>query len=183
MLAKLVPSASFPMQQTPTDSFDSAGPPKVLPQDNTPGAIPMTPDIQAGSGWLFESKWVYGITNVDMNPLLMAAWVGLLVTGLNMIPISQLDGGHVIFGLLGEKSRFVSWTTYFVCVAYVIFGAVIYRQGLFVVMLILVSLMGVKHPPSRNDNVPVGFFRQALGWCTLLLPILCIPMRPVTLAM
>ena len=183
MLAKLVPSASFPMQQTPTDSLDSAGLPKLPPQDNTPGAIPMTPDIQAGSGWLFESKWVYGITNVDMNPLLMAAWVGLLVTGLNMIPISQLDGGHVIFGLLGEKSRYVSWTTYFACVAYVIFGAVIYRQGLFVVMLILVSLMGVKHPPSRNDNVPMGFFRQALGWCTLLLPILCIPLRPVTLAM
>jgi membrane-associated protease RseP (regulator of RpoE activity) len=122
------------------------------------------------------------IANTDMNPLLMAAWVGLLVTGLNMIPISQLDGGHVIFGLLGRRSRIFSWCTYTACVGYVIYGAIVYKQGLFVVMLLLVSLMGVPHPPSRNDEVQLGWSRQILGWSTLLLPILCIPLRPVTLS-
>jgi membrane-associated protease RseP (regulator of RpoE activity) len=124
-----------------------------------------------------------GIANTDMNPLLMAAWVGLLVTGLNMIPISQLDGGHVIFGLLGRRSRIFSWCAYAGCVGYVIYGTIVYKQGLFVVMLLLVSLMGIPHPPSRNDEVNLGWPRQILGWTTLLLPLLCIPLRPVTMSM
>ncbi|MCU0707593.1 MAG: site-2 protease family protein [Pirellula sp.] len=124
-----------------------------------------------------------GIANTDMNPLLMAAWVGMLVTGLNMIPMSQLDGGHVIFGLLGRRSWMFSWLTYAACIAYVIYGAIVYKQGLFVVMLLLVSLMGVAHPPSRDDDVDLGWTRQVLGWLTLSLPILCIPLRPVTMSM
>jgi membrane-associated protease RseP (regulator of RpoE activity) len=146
-------------------------------------AIPIAPAGQMISLWgEGGTEWVSGIANIDMNPLLMAAWVGMLVTGLNMIPISQLDGGHVIFGLLGQRSRIFCWCTYLACIGYVIYGAVVYRQGLFVVMLLLVSLMGIAHPPSRDDNVVLGTPRQILGWLTLLLPILCIPLRPVTLA-
>ena len=111
----------------------------------------------------------------------MAAWVGLLVTGLNMIPISQLDGGHVIFGLLGKKSHLFSLLAYASCIAYVIFGALVFGQGMFVLMLVLVTIMGIKHPPSRNDAVELGLFRTLLGWATLCLPLLCIPLRPVTL--
>jgi membrane-associated protease RseP (regulator of RpoE activity) len=146
-------------------------------------AVPLSPATVSGPVWASGSQeWVAGIANIDMNPLLMAAWVGLLVTGLNMIPISQLDGGHVIFGLLGRRSRLFSWGAYVACIAYVVFSAIVYRQGLFVVMLILVSLMGIQHPPSRNDHVPLGVPRQLLGWLTLLLPLLCIPLRPVTVA-
>jgi membrane-associated protease RseP (regulator of RpoE activity) len=146
--------------------------------------IPLSPALDGSSSWFGEeSGWVRGIANIDMNPMLMAAWVGLLVTGLNMIPISQLDGGHVVFGLLGSRSRWVSWFTYLACLGYVVFGAIVYRQGLFVVMLILVTLMGIKHPPSRNDDISLGLPRQILGWLTLLLPILCIPLRPVTMAL
>jgi membrane-associated protease RseP (regulator of RpoE activity) len=149
----------------------------------SPSAIPISPVGESAATWLGTgSPWVAGIANIDMNPLLMAAWVGMLVTGLNMIPISQLDGGHVIFGLLGRRSGSFSWCAYLACVAYVIYGAIVYGQGLFVVMLLLVSLMGVQHPPSRNDDVVMGWPRQVLGWLTLLLPFLCIPLRPVTLA-
>lgn len=124
---------------------------------------------------------VSGIQNIDMNPLLMAAWVGLLVTGLNMIPISQLDGGHVIFGLLGTGSHLFSKVAYFACIAYVLLGVLVFGQGLFVLMLVLVTFMGINHPPSRNDHVSLGTFRQVLGWLTLSLPLLCIPLRPVTM--
>lgn len=145
-------------------------------------AISKTPTPIPSTDWLgLCPEWVEGVQNIDMNPLLMAAWVGLLVTGLNMIPISQLDGGHVIFGLLGRKSHLFSLIAYAACIAYVIFGALVFGQGMFVLMLVLVTIMGIKHPPSRNDAVELGLFRTLLGWATLSLPLLCIPLRPVTL--
>jgi membrane-associated protease RseP (regulator of RpoE activity) len=147
-------------------------------------AVTLTPPPKPPFQWMgLSTQWVSGIQNIDMNPLLMAAWVGLLITGINMIPISQLDGGHVIFGLLGPASYLFSKIAYFACIAYVIFGVLVFGQGLFVLMLVLVTLMGIKHPPSRNDHVSLGTFRQLLGWLTLTLPLLCIPLRPVTMVM
>jgi len=121
------------------------------------------------------------IANSSMNPMLMAAWVGFLVTGLNMIPISQLDGGHVIFGLLGRRSKGVAWAAYLVCVAIVIYSSLRYGQPMFVLMLLLIPLMGIAHPQSRNDFIQIGFWRTALGWASMTIPILCIPLRPVAL--
>jgi len=145
-------------------------------------ALTLTPPPKPPFEWMgLSTAKVSGIQNIDMNPLLMAAWVGLLVTGLNMIPISQLDGGHVIFGLLGTGSHLFSKVAYFACIAYVLFGVLVFGQGLFVLMLVLVTFMGINHPPSRNDHVSLGTFRQVLGWLTLSLPLLCIPLRPVTM--
>lgn len=119
------------------------------------------------------------VPNTSMNPLLMAAWVGLLVTGLNMIPISQLDGGHVLFGLLGRKSAIVSLGIYLTCVVYVVFSSVKYGEPVFILMLILVPLMGISHPPSRNDDVHLGWGRVLLGAMALLIPVFCLPLRPI----
>jgi membrane-associated protease RseP (regulator of RpoE activity) len=122
------------------------------------------------------------ISNELMNPLLMAAWVGFLVTGLNMVPISQLDGGHVIFGLLGERSRIVAWAAYLGCIAYVgISYYVINSQPIFILMLLLIPLMGIAHPPSRNDFVEIGPLRQIIGTLSLTIPLWCIPLRPIIL--
>lgn len=145
-------------------------------------AVTMTPTPKPSTDWFgWSPAWVEGVQNIDMNPLLMAAWVGLLVTGLNMIPISQLDGGHVIFGLLGAKSHLFSKLSYVACILYVLYSVLVFGQGMFVLMLVLVTFMGIKHPPSRNDHVAMGLPRQILGWITLSLPLLCIPLRPVTL--
>lgn len=119
------------------------------------------------------------ISNAAMNPMLMAAWVGFLVTGLNMVPISQLDGGHVIFGLLGRRSRPVCWFTYIACVCYVTYTSIRFGQPEYILMLLLIPLMGIAHPPSRNDSVPLGLARQIIGIASLSIPFFCIPMRPI----
>ena len=119
------------------------------------------------------------ISNESMNPMLMAAWVGFLVTGLNMVPISQLDGGHVIFGLLGRRSNKICWLVYLACIGYVVYTSYTYGQPEFIVMLLLIPLMGIVHPPSRNDEVSLGLARQIIGALSLCIPFLCIPLRPL----
>ena len=110
-------------------------------------------------------------------------WIGGSTAWVSGIPMSQLDGGHVIFGLMGRGSHVFSKLAYFACIAYVVVGILVFGQGVFVLMLVLVTLMGIQHPPSRNDEVSLGLFRQVLGWLTLSLPLLCIPLRPITMVM
>ncbi len=109
----------------------------------------------------------------QLNPMLMAAWVGLLITGLNMLPLSQLDGGHVVYCLFLEKGHWIARGFLMFAIAYVVlFNAVIW-----VLMIVLVTLMGVDHPPTANDRVPLGWFRTTLGYASLAIPILCFPAR------
>ena len=115
------------------------------------------------------------VANSSVSPFLMAGWVGLLVTGINMMPMGQLDGGHVTFGLVGEKSYWIARGAMFSAIAFMIYNQVL----MFALMLVLVYLMGLKHPPSSDDSKSLGFLRQAVGWASLTLPILCIPARPL----
>ena len=111
----------------------------------------------------------------QLNPYFMAAWVGLLITGLNMMPVSQLDGGHIIYALLLKRGHWVARIFLLTAIAYVVLA----RVGIWSVMLILVTLMGTDHPPTSNDRVPLGWFRTILGWLSLSIPFLCFPARGI----
>lgn len=114
--------------------------------------------------------------NNEVNPWLMAGWTGLLVTGLNMVPMGQLDGGHVTFGLLGTKSVWVARAFLAVAIGFMIYS----QQLLFVLMLVLVVISGLRHPPTRNDAAKLSWLQIAIGWPTLILPFICLPYRPLT---
>lgn len=109
----------------------------------------------------------------QLNPQFIAAWVGLLITGLNMMPISQLDGGHVVYALLLRRGHYVARTFLLLAITYVLIS----RSVLWVVMIVLVTLMGVDHPPTADDEVPLGRLRRVLGWLSLVIPFLCFPVR------
>jgi membrane-associated protease RseP (regulator of RpoE activity) len=110
-----------------------------------------------------------GLALNKSHPLLMAGWVGMLVTGLNMLPISQLDGGHVIYGLFGARSRVLARTLLVAAIVQI----VVSEQYNWSVMLILVILLGVDHPPTRDDRVRLGPLRTLLGLASLAIPVLC----------
>ncbi len=134
--------------------------------------------IQWLAGWLVPadaSKFVQ-IGNAEVSPFLMAGWVGLLVTGLNMMPLGQLDGGHVTFGLLGRNSYWVAIVALLASIGYMLYSQIL----IFSLMLVLVLLMGLRHPPSSNDAIPLGLPRQIIGWLSLTLPVLCIPANPIS---
>lgn len=127
-------------------------------------------------------RWIHAYMNPDavplteirtgqLNPYFMAGWVGLLVTGLNMIPISQLDGGHVVYSMFGTHGRWVARGTLLAAILFVIVA----QAYIWSVMIVLVCLMGTDHPPTANDAIPLGWPRFLLGLVSLLIPIVCFP--------
>jgi membrane-associated protease RseP (regulator of RpoE activity) len=112
-----------------------------------------------------------------MNPLLMAGWVGLLVTGLNMIPVSQLDGGHVAYALFGKRAHLLARAFVLGAIGFMLLT----NQYQWSVMLILVTIIGTDHPPTSNDEMPLGWFRRVLGLLSLAIPIFCIAPVPMSL--
>ena len=102
-------------------------------------------------------------SDVIFNPVLFAGWVGLFITSLNLIPIGQLDGGHVLYALLRRKAHMVATVLLFSAVFVVIYGQLWHWS----VMLFLLLLMGPIHPPTADDEEPLGLGRIILGWLTL----------------
>lgn len=133
--------------------------------------------IQWMATWLVpdQAEQFVRVANTQASPFLMAGWVGLLVTGINMMPLGQLDGGHVTFGLLGPRSYWVAVAAVVAAVSYMLVTQVV----MFGLMLLLVYLMGLRHPPSSDDSRSLGLPRQIIGWLSLSLPLLCIPARPL----
>lgn len=130
------------------------------------------------------ARWMYsmmhpdgpGITEVyssQVSAMFMAGWVGLLITGLNMLPVSQLDGGHVTYTLFGRHSRWIARMFVVLAIAYMAYQRIL----IWLLMLILVFLIGLYHPPTADDRVPLGKTRVALGLLSLLIPVLCFPPR------
>lgn len=110
-----------------------------------------------------------------VSPICHAGWVGLLLTALNLIPISQLDGGHILYGLLREKAHTVAT----VLLAAAVVAVVAFQYYWWTLMLVLLVVIGPKHPPTTDDSVPLGPFRTMLGWLTLSFVILGFTPRPI----
>ena len=111
------------------------------------------------------------------NALFMAGWVGLLVTGLNMIPISQLDGGHVSYALFGRRAH---WLARGVLVAAIATIVLLGRTN-WVAMVVIVTLLGTDHPPIHQEGEPLGPLRTALGVAAFLIPVVTFMPEPLVL--
>ena len=105
--------------------------------------------------------------DIALNPILFAGWVGLLVTSLNLLPVGQLDGGHILYALLRKNARPVAMVVLVGVTIAVIVGMAIYHYPGWILMLMLLLLIGPNHPPTDDDNVRLGPVRTVLGWLTL----------------
>lgn len=103
----------------------------------------------------------------------LAAWFGLLVTALNLMPIGQLDGGHLTYSLLRERAHLLSRVGSWVCVALIYFGPS------WIVWAILVRVLGRRHPPTLDDEAPVGRGRAVVGLVALAVFVLCFVPNPI----
>ncbi|MBI4444246.1 MAG: site-2 protease family protein [Acidobacteria bacterium] len=109
-------------------------------------------------GWLAHGSLGEN-TDLMLHPLAFAGWVGMFVTALNLLPIGQLDGGHISHALFGSQSRLV---------AQAVFGglalfSLIQWKFTWVPLLILLFFFGIQHPRLTDDGQPIGRNRQVLG--------------------
>ena len=109
----------------------------------------------------------------QLNPMFVAGWVGMLITGLNMMPIGQLDGGHVTYTLFGKAAHWIAKGTMLFAIAFMVY----YQTLMMILMVVLLLLIGTEHPPTRDDNVPIGWFRWTIGLASLAIPVFCFPPR------
>ena len=148
-------------------TIDVTTPPRGDLQMNCPlGVLAMIhwlrPDIDLNDGYLWLGH---------ANGWFVAGWVGFLITGLNMMPISQLDGGHVIYALIGRKAHWVARGVVVLGIAFMVY----FWAPTLILMTVLLLIVGTDHPPTSNDRARLGAFRTVLGWTSLVIPILCFP--------
>lgn len=100
---------------------------------------------------------------IIIHPIGLAGWVGLFVTAMNLLPVGQLDGGHVIYALFGRKSV---WLSRLALVTIFTLGLARLWVGWFVWGALLLVL-GFRHPAPVDSYTPLDFKRQVIAWFTL----------------
>jgi membrane-associated protease RseP (regulator of RpoE activity) len=85
--------------------------------------------------------------DVVLHPIALGAWYGLLVTGINLIPAGQLDGGHIAYALLGPRAKFASY------VALAIMACLAFVSATWLLWVVLLFFFGRNHPLPLNDAV------------------------------
>jgi membrane-associated protease RseP (regulator of RpoE activity) len=128
----------------------------------------------------YFSHWLKGPTPAShyllWHPFALAGWVGLLITSINLIPIGQLDGGHILYGMFRKKAHVASIIVLVLAITLSI------RLNLtnWWLMLGVITVLGTRHPPTADDSVPLGAPRYVLGLLTLAFLFLGFTPRPLS---
>ncbi len=115
---------------------------------------------------------------VLLNPVGMAAWVGFFATALNLLPVWQLDGGHIVYSLTSRWHHRISLA---VAGSLLVFGAVQQWYGLWIFWggLLLVLSLRFRHPPVYDYWQPLDPARRAWAFAALAIFIACFTLWPV----
>jgi membrane-associated protease RseP (regulator of RpoE activity) len=156
----------------------------VTPLDNSSGGL------QLGNSLIFwaVSRVVLGVNpndvNVGLHPIAFAGWLGLFVTTLNLLPVGQLDGGHVVYSLFGGRwhrviSRlFAAGCLLMVAVPWAMHMPFWLGWGLW---FVLVLFLGLGHPSTIDASTPLTGSRRLLAWATVALFIVTFSPVPISI--
>jgi membrane-associated protease RseP (regulator of RpoE activity) len=156
----------------------------VHPLDNSIGGY------ELGNSMLFwgVSRVVLGVdpnsVNVDLNPIALAGWFGILLTSINLLPVGQLDGGHTVYALFGGRGhRIISRLTWLGTALMVV---VPYAMGYefwlgWLLWFALVFILGLGHPASVDGDTPLTGKRRWMAWATIALFIMTFSPVPISI--
>jgi membrane-associated protease RseP (regulator of RpoE activity) len=141
---------------------------------------------ELGEPLLFKlaSSMIFGSVpdgySVNLHPMAFAAWFGMLATALNLFPIGQLDGGHISYSVLGQRSVYVTYGAVGVLLSLTFFaGSWAFFAVLIVAMLIV---FGRHHPRVWDEDVPLDRTRLLLALCALVIFVVCFTPAPITIS-
>lgn len=144
---------------------------KVVPGIGHQGSIELgVPVLQ----WLAQHFVFPGVPSSDiyLHPVARAAWVGMFATAMNLLPIGQLDGGHIVYALTGRFHRWITWAFLFVLL---LLGT---QWDGWWAWAVILALFARKHPTIYDETGP-GPGRIQIGIITLLLLVLCFMVVPI----
>lgn len=156
----------------------------VVPLTGSEGALTL------GDSLLFSflTKLVLGATpahhDILLHPIAFAGWIGLFVTSLNLIPVGQLDGGHIAYAILGERHRYLS-VALVALLAVLGIAAILGASGWegWLVWAVLLLVLGIKHPPVIYWEIPLDPKRRFIGIATLLIFVITFIPVPFRIAL
>jgi membrane-associated protease RseP (regulator of RpoE activity) len=121
--------------------------------------------------------------NTPTNPYYMAAWIGLLVTSLNLMPVGQLDGGHGTYSLFGPRAHRIIGRLAFISMAALAFLGFWWHGSPsgFLYAVLLAIMMKVPHPQPAVME-PLGTKRIVIAIVTLIVFVLCFLPFPITIS-
>ena len=102
--------------------------------------------------------------DVLLHPIAFAGWIGFFVTALNLIPVGQLDGGHIAYAILGEKHIHISK---FLVPAMIMLGFFLWEG--WIIWAALLLILGLRHPPVLYWETPLDKRRRFIGWLTAIM--------------
>ena len=122
------------------------------------------------------------LDNSVVNSFYLAAWVGSLVTALNLMPVGQLDGGHGTFALFGQRAHWwIGRVAFGLMLITTIFGWLWFRSPvMFLYVVLLAVMLRVRHPQPEQME-PLGLARTIIGVITLIVFALCFLPFPITI--
>jgi membrane-associated protease RseP (regulator of RpoE activity) len=112
--------------------------------------------------WIIKGPIPAG-SDVMLHPMALAGWLGLFVTALNLMPLSQLDGGHIAYAVMGRRFRNVVWLFLGALVALFLVS----RWEGWLVWVVLAVALGLRHPPPLDDLTPLDRPRRRLALVAL----------------
>jgi membrane-associated protease RseP (regulator of RpoE activity) len=157
---------------------------QVTPLDTSQGGLFL------GNSMLFwgVSRVVLGVdpnsVNVNVHPIALAGWLGLLVTAINLLPVGQLDGGHVVYSLLGGRwHRIVSRAAWIGCGLMVLIPYLLHMDfwAGWLLWLVLLIFLGLGHPATSDTDMPLRGPRKVAAWATIVLFIVTFIPVPASL--
>ncbi len=145
---------------------------RVMPRMATHGPFVFgTPLLMS----LVERLFFHGVasSSILLSPVAMAAWGGLLATAFNLFPLGQLDGGHILYAVCGERVHRIASTCFVV-----VLGVLGFFYWAWWIWAVLMLFFGRRHP-LVYDQTPLASKRIALSLVALLIFILSISVVPV----
>ncbi len=146
--------------------------------------------VSGGDGMMFHDPLLFRALakllrvpqDIMINPYWFAAWVGCLVTSLNLLPVGQLDGGHVVYAVLGARWHWLIARIIYVSVIALTVASYFLDgwMGWAIYVVILTIMLRVGHPRVVDEEEPLGFTRQIVAIIGLLVFLLCFMPAPVT---